>query len=141
MTNYRHLHSINKAITQKQYPLPIITDMLDCTPGYKFFTKFDIFMQYYTFELDKPSQKLCVIVTPFFNYKYKHLPMGLKCNPYFAQQFMEEHNVKDIGIYLDDIGVFSFTSEHQILLLDKILHQLEANGFTVNPLKCIWAIQ
>ncbi len=28
-----------------------------------------------------------------------------------------------------------------MLLLDKILHCLEANGFTVNPLKYEWAIQ
>ncbi len=27
------LRSLNKAITQKQYPLPIITDMLDCISG------------------------------------------------------------------------------------------------------------
>ncbi len=54
---------------------------------------------------------------------------------------MEEvlHNVKDTGVYLDDIGAFSFTGEHNILLLDKILHWLE--GFTVNLLKYEWAIQ
>ncbi len=131
------LHSLNKAIIHKQYPLPIIMDMLDCISGYKFFTKLDISMQYYTFELDEPSQELCVIVMPFGKYKYKPLPMGLKCAPDFAQKVMEEVlcNVEDTGIYLDNIGAFSFTWEHHILLLDKILHQLEANSFTVNPLK------
>ncbi len=33
---------LNKAIIQKQYPLPIITDMLDCISGYNFFTKLEI---------------------------------------------------------------------------------------------------
>ncbi len=32
------LHSLNKAIIHKQYPLPIITDMINCISGYKFFT-------------------------------------------------------------------------------------------------------
>ncbi len=100
-------------------------------------------MQYCTIELDEPSQELCVIVMPFTKNNYKHLPMGLKCAPDFVQQVMDEvlRNVKDIGVYLYNIGAFSFTWEHPILLLDKILHWLEANSFTVNLLKCKWAIQ
>ena len=83
------------------------------------------------------------IVTPFGKYIYKHLPMGLKCAPDFAEQVMEEVlcDVEDTGVYLDNIVAFSFTWEHHILLLDKILHWLEANSFTVNLLKYEWAIQ
>ncbi len=36
--------------------------------------------------------------------------MGLKCTPDFAQQVMEEvlHEIDNTGIYLDNIGAFSF---------------------------------
>ncbi len=50
-------------------------------------------------------------------------------------------DIEDTDVYLNDIGAFSFTWEHHILILDKIIHQLEANGFTANPPKCKWAIQ
>ncbi len=61
--------------------------------------------------------------------------MGIKCAPDFGQQDMEEvlWDINNTGVYLYDIGAFSFTWEHKILHLDRVLLQLKSNGFTVNP--------
>lgn len=69
--------------------------------------------------------------------------MGLKCAPDFAWQVMEDilHDIEDTNVSLEDIGTSSPTWEHHFQLLDKILLCLTANGFTVNLLKCKWAIQ
>jgi hypothetical protein len=52
ISNSRQLNKVKK---QKQYPLPIITDILHKCYRYKFFTKLDVSMQCYTFELGNES--------------------------------------------------------------------------------------
>ncbi len=103
-----NLRQLNKVIRHKQYPLPIIADILRKHSGYKFFTKLDISMQYYMFELDKESQDFCTII-PFGKYKYLRLTMGLKYFPDIAQAAMENvlSDIKDADVHIDDIGAFS----------------------------------
>ncbi len=133
-----NLCQLNKVIRRKQYPWPIITDILHKHSGYKFFTKVDVSMQYYTFELDKESQDLCTIITPFGKYEYLRLLMGLKCSPDIAQAAIENvlSDIEDADVYIDDVCAFSNDWDHHVNLIATILRRLRENGFTINPLKC-----
>jgi hypothetical protein len=99
-------------------------------------------MQYYTFELDKESQDLFSIITPFGKYKYLRLPMGLKCSLDIAQAAMENllSDIDNANVYIDNVGAFSNDWDHHVKLLATILRGLCENGFTINPNKCEWAV-
>ena len=139
------LRALNEVVVRRQYPLPVIKDVLAKRTGYKYFTKIDVSMQYYTFELDEESKDLCTIATPYGLYKYNRLPMGLKCAPDIAQECMEQifrDLQKYVEVYIDDIGCFSNGDwETHLKILDKICSKLQENGFTVNPLKCEWGVK
>jgi hypothetical protein len=50
-------------------------------------------------------------------------------------------DIKDANIYINDVGAFSSDWDHQLKVLATILCQLRKNGFTINPLKCEWAVK
>ena len=135
--------ALNKALKRKYYPIPKIQEILSRRKGYKYLSKMDLSMQYYTFELDEESRDLCTIATPFGLYRYTRLPMGVSPAPDIAQEAMERllGFIEELEIYLDDLAAFSDTWENHLKLLDKILTILQDKGFSVNPLKCEWGIQ
>jgi transposase InsO family protein len=134
---------LNKLIKRRVYNLPRIQDILTKRTGYKFFSKLDISMQYYTFELDEASQNVCCICTPEGNYRYKRLPMGVCQSPDIAQEIMEDlfRALDEVDVYIDDVGVFNDSWQSHLLSLRKVLALLQDSNFTVNPLKCGWAVQ
>ena len=71
------------------------------------------------------------------------MAMGICQSSDFVQEVMEDIfcDMKDVECFLDDIGVFSDDNESHMHTLREVLTRLQNNGFTVNPLKCEWAVQ
>ena len=136
-------HALNKLIKRKVYNLPKIQDILNRRKGYEYFSKIDVSMHYYTFELGEDSKNLCVICMLFGNYQYNRLPMGVSQSPDIAQEVMEDlfWSLSETDVYIDDVGVFNDSWEQHLQSLDKVLTILQDNNFTVNPLKCEWAVK
>lgn len=87
-------------------------------------------MQHYTFELDESSKNLSAICTPFGNYRYNRLPMGVNQSPDVAQEVMENlfRSFNEVDVYLNDVSVFPPDLNLHCQSLTR------SNSFTVNPL-------
>ena len=103
-------------------------------------------MQYYAFWLDEESSWYCVFSTPFGKYKLNRLAMGCVQSADIAQAAMEEvfrdilHAVKVCMDDNHDIMFHHMSWEERLQMIDEVLQRLLEFGFTVNPLKCEWAV-
>ena len=98
---------VNVLIKRKLYPMPRIHEIIQKRSGYTHFTKTDLRMQYYCFELEEESKKYTTIITPHGQlYKHNRLPMGIKISPNEAQNIMEVIiQGLDVICYIDDLGI------------------------------------
>lgn len=156
INNFREL---NKVIKRRPFTLPRIQDIMNRRGRYTYFTKINLSMMFYCFELDEESKKLCVINTPYGLYRFNRLPMGLKISPNIAQQIMTNllrdilvrcpvrgklmHAFNnEINVYIDNCGIWTNGSfEHHLKLLEQVLSKLHGAGLKCNPMKCDWAVQ
>jgi hypothetical protein len=134
---------LNKHLERPQYPVPKIQDIMLKQRGYSHFTKIDLSMMFYCFEMDEESKELCTITTPFGKYQYNRVPMGIKVSPDFAQSMIKKilHGL-DIDAYMDDLGIWTKGSfDDHFSIVDTVLERLVANGMKCNPLKCKWGVK
>ena len=111
--------------------------------GYSHFTKIDLSVLFYCFELDNESKELCTIITPFGKLQYQHLPMGIKTSPDFAQSMIKKIlGDLDIEAYMDDLGLWSKgTFDKHMIIVNQVLERLAEAGMKCNPLNCQWAVK
>jgi hypothetical protein len=91
VTDLRTLN-LNLKHPNQLFPIPNIGDMIHSMEGFTFASAFDLNMGYYHNKLDADAQHSCTIVFPWpmGNYKYKHIPMGIKIAPEVFQNFMSK---------------------------------------------------
>ena len=71
------------------------------------------------------------------------LPLGISKSPDITtkQMHLVLDGIEDIEFYMDNIGAFSNSWDDHLSLLVIVLTCLQNIGFTINLLKCKWAVQ
>ena len=124
--------------------MPRIHEIMQKRSGYTHFTKMDLSMQFYCFELDEESKKYTTIITPDGQlYEYNRLPMGMKISPDEAQSIMEKIlEGLNVTCYIDDLRIWTNGSfDEHLELVDKVLQRLADSNLKTNPVKCNWGVR
>ena len=139
--DYRRLNTHTQA---DLFPIPRIDDLLDQLGDSKYFTTLDLASGYWQIRVHPDSQQKTAFVTPQGLYEFKVMPFGLTNAPAVFQRLMQRvlmglnpaEGPDNVTVYIDDILIFSRTSEDHLQHLHSVLKRLKEAGLKLKLQKC-----
>lgn len=97
--------TVNREISEEQYPIPNTEDLFATLVGGQKFTKLDPSQAYSQLELDEESEKLLTVNTHMGLYRYKRLAYGVSSSPAIFQSVMDKilSGITPVIFRIDDI--------------------------------------
>ena len=104
--DYRKLNSVT---IDERFPLPLIKDLVDRVARASIYTILDLAWGFWSVPLDEDSIEKTAFVTPFGQFEWLVMPMGLKNAPATFQRIMQLvlDEFEGVATYLDDIVIFN----------------------------------
>jgi hypothetical protein len=137
VVDYRKLNKVTKP---DAYPLPKISDMLDALANCAYFSTLDLTSGFWQVAMDPADQEKTAFCTRFGTYEFTVMPFGLCNAPATFQRLMNsvfyEVLWKFVLVYMDDIIIFSKTSEEHHEHLETVFKMLTEAKLKLNPDKC-----
>ena len=135
--DYRYL---NKHTVQNNYPLPLISQLVDKLKGLQYFTKIDLRWGYNNIRIKEGDEWKAAFVCHQGSYEPTVMFFGLCNSPATFQTMMNEifADMEDVVVvYIDDIMIFTKGSlaEHQAKVKE-VLQRLRDNNLFARPEKC-----
>ena len=137
--DYRRLNAITK---KDSFPLPLIDDLVDKLQGAKIFSKVDLKSGFHQVKMDPDSIDRTTFVTHDGSFEWLVMPMGLSNAPATFQRLMQRTlgHLGFVGIYLDDIIIFSNSLEEHKQHVEAVLKILKKDGLVANEKKCTFGV-
>ena len=141
--DYRY---VNEYTIKNNYPLPLISQLVDKLKGCKLFTKMDLRWGYNNVRVKEGDEWKAAFVTHRGAFEPLVMYFGLCNSPTTFQKMMNEifHDMSDVCVmYIDDLMIFMKSDnqeEHDKIVLE-VLQRLKANDLFVKPEKCHFRVK
>ena len=136
--DYRYL---NEWTVKNNYPLSLISDMLENISTKKVFTKIDLRWRYNNVRIKEGNKWKAVFMTPEGSFEPIVMFFGLTNSPVTFQAMMNELlrdliNTEKVAVFIDDVIIGTESEGGHNELVAEVIKRLEENNLYVKPEKC-----
>ena len=141
--DYRYLNSWT---IKNNYPLPLISDLIDSIGKKKVFTKMDLRWGYNNVRIKEGDEWKAAFSMPEGSFEPTVMFFGLTNSPATFQAMMNDL-LRDlvmeekVAVFIDDVMVAMETEEEHDEIVEEVLKRLEENDLFVKLEKCVWKVK
>jgi hypothetical protein len=133
-----------KAVTRfDPYPLPVFEETTVGLYGSKYFTGLHCFSGFWKVSIKEQHRERTGFTVPSGHYEFNRLQFGLSNSPTNFQLLMDTVLKSLVGtecfVFIDDIVVFSSTTEEHALRLENVLRLFDQANLLLHPGKFMFA--
>jgi len=141
--DYRYLNSWT---IKNNYPLPLISDLIDSIGKKKVFMKIDLRWGYNNIRIKERDEWKAAFLMPEGSFEHMVMFFGLTNSPATFQAMMNDL-LRDlvveekVAVFIDDVMIATETEEGHDEIVEEVLRRLEENNLFVKPEKCVWKVR
>jgi hypothetical protein len=132
--------NLNVVTVKNKHPLPRIDDLLDQLKDAKFFSKIDLKSRYHQMKIRSEDIHKTAFVTRYGQYEFTVVSFGLTNAPNYFMNMMNKVLMDELDkfvvVFIDDILVYSSTTEEHEQHLRVVLERLRQNQLYAKFSKC-----
>lgn len=134
---------INQHTVADPYPLPTVEDVLASMAGSTMWSQIDAVTGFWQIPVDPADVPKCGFTTPFGNFEWVRMPMGMVSAPATYQRLMDTMlgHIEGSRTYVDDTYVFSQGFDAQLGILAQVFAQIREFKLLLQPAKCSFCVQ
>ena len=137
--------NLNDQMVKNNYPLPLITDLIDSMGSKQVFTKMDLWWGINNMRIKKGDEWKRAFTTYIGSFEPTVIFFGMTNSPATFQAIMNEIlrdmiNEGKVVAFVDDVLVGTKTKEGHNKIVEEVLKRLEENSLYVKPEKCMWKV-
>ena len=141
--DYRYL---NEWMIKNNYPLPLISDVLENIGMKKLFTKMDLRWGYNNMRIKKGDEWKVAFTMPEGSFEPTVMFFGLTNSPATFQAMMNKLlrdliNIGKVAVFINNVIVGTETEEGHDELVAEVIKRLEENDLYVKPKKYKWKVR